>query len=91
MVQNSVIHPTQKDDSEARSGEFAAYARLPLDERFYTSEVSDENIAFLKAQTGIHGDEEVKRHAMKIQADAYSVSRQHRAHLLTVPDHVPRV
>ena len=91
MVQNAAVHSTQKDRSEARSGEFAAYARLPLDERFYASEVGDENIAFMKAQTGIQGNEEIKQHIMKIQAYAYQVRFQDIAHLLTILDHGPRV
>lgn len=91
MVQNSAVRSTQRDRSEARSGEFAAYARLPLDERLYASEVSDENIAFMKAQTGIKGDEEIKQHIMKIQGDAYQVGCQDIAHLLSTPDHGSRV
>lgn len=77
MVQNSAIYSEQKGDSEARDGEFASYARLlPLDSRFYASEVSDENIDFLKVQTGFKGDDEIKKHVMKIQADAYQVRWQ---------------
>ena len=74
MVQNSAVHQSPLDGSEARSGEFAAYARLPLDERFYASEVGEENIAFLKAQTSIKESNEIKKHIMKIQAEAYQAS-----------------
>ena len=57
--------------AQDRSKEFVAYEWLPLDERYYT--LCEKDVAFLKAQTGIRDDGELKRHVMEIQAEAYKV------------------
>ena len=44
-----------------------------LDERFY--DLTDEERAFLKQQTGIQDDEELKTHILQVQAEAYKVCR----------------
>ncbi len=44
----------------------------PLDESLY-SRLDTEDISFLKSQTGINDDEELKRHVLKVQADIYAV------------------
>ncbi|OCH88600.1 hypothetical protein OBBRIDRAFT_795071 [Obba rivulosa] len=51
---------------------------LPLDEHFDSSLETDfrirpEEWAFLKAQTGIDDNDELKKHVVKIQADAYAI------------------
>ncbi|KAI0932443.1 hypothetical protein AcV5_004332 [Taiwanofungus camphoratus] len=45
--------------------------RPPLDESFY--HLSEDEAAFFKSQTGIKDDEELKRHILKAQANAYEV------------------
>ena len=42
---------------------------LPLDERFYNPDST-----FLKQQTGIDDDDELKTHLLSIQAEAYKVT-----------------
>lgn len=44
----------------------------PLDESLY-SRLDTEDISFLKSQTGIDDDEELKKHVLKVQADIYAV------------------
>lgn len=46
--------------------------RLPLDESLYALEESDAK--FLKAYLGILDDEDLKKHILHIQAEAYAVS-----------------
>ena len=47
-------------------------ARLhPLDENEY--KIDEDGLAFMKAQTGIE-DEELKKHILAVQAEAYAVS-----------------
>ncbi|KAI1797519.1 hypothetical protein LXA43DRAFT_877015 [Ganoderma leucocontextum] len=43
----------------------------PLDERLYKLE--DEELAFMKTQTGIEDEEELKKHILAIQAEAYDI------------------
>lgn len=43
-----------------------------LDESLY-SRLDAEDISFLKSQTGINDDEELKKHVLKVQADIYAV------------------
>lgn len=50
--------------------------RPPLDESFY--HLSEDEAAFFKSQTGIKDDEELKRHILKAQANAYEVGRNVR-------------
>lgn len=45
----------------------------PLDERFY--DLTDEDRAFFKQQTGIQDDDELKAHILQVQAEAYKVCR----------------
>ncbi|KAI0932684.1 hypothetical protein AcW2_001238 [Taiwanofungus camphoratus] len=44
---------------------------VPLDDKFYALDA--EELAFYKAQTGIHDDDALKQHIMRVQADAYQV------------------
>jgi len=46
---------------------------LALDERFY--DLTDEECAFFKQQTGIQDDDELKTHILQVQAEAYKVCR----------------
>ena len=46
---------------------------MPLDERLY--DLTEEERTFLKQQTGIQGDDELKAHIFQVQAEAYEVSR----------------
>ncbi|KAI0374558.1 hypothetical protein BV20DRAFT_987955 [Pilatotrama ljubarskyi] len=43
----------------------------PLDEELYS--IDDEAFAFMKAQTGIQDPEELKKHVLAVQAEAYSI------------------
>ncbi|EGN91680.1 hypothetical protein SERLA73DRAFT_118302 [Serpula lacrymans var. lacrymans S7.3] len=45
---------------------------VPLDEKYY-SNITPEDIAFLKSETGIDDDETLKRHILAVQAEAYKV------------------
>ena len=54
----------------------------PLDEQLYT--IEDEGLVFMKAQTGIEDPNELKKHILAVQAEAYAVSslsRSRRARL----------
>lgn len=44
----------------------------PLDENLY-ARLDAEDISFLKSQTGINDDEELRKHVLKVQADIYAV------------------
>ncbi|KAI0374560.1 hypothetical protein BV20DRAFT_518721 [Pilatotrama ljubarskyi] len=44
---------------------------LPMDESLYT--IDDEALEFMKAQTGIQDPEELKKHILAVQAEAYQV------------------
>ncbi|KAI0961092.1 hypothetical protein AcV7_000286 [Taiwanofungus camphoratus] len=44
---------------------------VPLDDKFYALDA--EELAFYKAQTGIHDEDALKQHIMRVQADAYQV------------------
>jgi len=46
-------------------------AERPLDEGFY--DLNADEVAFYKAQTGISDEDELKRHIMDVQAEAYQV------------------
>jgi hypothetical protein len=46
---------------------------VPLDEWFY--ELTDDDRIFLKQQTGMQDDEELKAHILQVQAEAYKVCR----------------
>ena len=52
--------------------EFVAY---PLDDTLYT--LGEEEIAFFKSQTGIDDEEELKRHILRLQKEAYEVRQCH--------------
>jgi hypothetical protein len=49
-------------------------AKVPLDESLYS--LGEELATFFKQQTGIRDDEELKRHAMEVQKEAYDVCRR---------------
>ena len=53
--------------------EFVAY---PLDETLYT--LGEEEIAFFKSQTGIDDEQELKRHILRVQKEAYEVPLRYR-------------
>ncbi len=44
----------------------------PLDESLY--KLDDEELAFVKAHSGIEDEEELKKHILAVQAEAYEVS-----------------
>lgn len=44
---------------------------LPLDETLYN--IDDQALEFMRAQTGIQDAEELKRHILAVQAEAYTV------------------
>ena len=44
---------------------------LPLDETLYN--IDDQAVEFMRAQTGIQDAEELKRHILAVQAEAYTV------------------
>jgi len=46
---------------------------LPLDDTLLELDAEEE--AFLKLETGIQGTEELRKHIIEVQADAYKVSR----------------
>jgi hypothetical protein len=47
------------------------FVPLALDEDLYN--LSEEERAFLKQQTGIQDDDELKAHVLRLQAEAYKV------------------
>ena len=47
------------------------YVAYPLDEKLYS--LDEEEAAFFKSQTGIDDDEELKRHILRSQKEAYEV------------------
>ena len=49
----------------------------PLNSEFYR--LTDEEVAFHKAQTGIRDDDELKEHILAVQRDAYEVPSSLRA------------
>ncbi|KAH9891081.1 hypothetical protein C8Q73DRAFT_792509 [Cubamyces lactineus] len=49
-----------------------ALAQVPLDEEAYSLRVEEEDLRFMRAQTGIT-DEELKKHILQMQAEAYQV------------------
>ena len=59
------------NSAQDRSKEFVAYEYLPLDEKYY--DLCEEDGAFLKAQTRIQDDAELKKHVIEVQAEAYRV------------------
>ena len=44
---------------------------VPLDETLYS--IDDQALEFMQAQTGIQDAEELKRHILAVQAEAYAV------------------
>ena len=48
-------------------------AKLQLDGSLYS--LTPEESAFFKQQTGIQGDEELKRHVLEVQKEAWDVRR----------------
>lgn len=44
---------------------------VPLDEELYT--IDDQALEFMKSQTGIQDPEEIKKHILAVQAEAYAV------------------
>jgi len=55
------------------------FRALPLDETFL--ELDPEEEAFFKAETRIQDTEELKKHIVEVQKEAYDVSRSRRADL----------
>ena len=54
---------------------------IPLDENLYDVQ-DDQALAFMKSETGIEDDAELKRHVINIQTEAYAVcSHFHRPSL----------
>ena len=43
----------------------------PLDDRYYS--LKEDEAAFFKSYTGIEDDQELKRHIIKMQTEAYAV------------------
>ncbi|KAJ7088586.1 hypothetical protein C8R44DRAFT_819074 [Mycena epipterygia] len=52
-----------------------AYTKPPLDESLY--EVTDEELAFIKAQSGIQDPDVLKKHIIDVQTKAYDVYGHH--------------
>jgi hypothetical protein len=50
-----------------------AWRQLPLDEKLLS--LTPEEIQFLKSQTGIEGDADLKLHILTVQKKAFSVCR----------------
>ncbi|KAI0662440.1 hypothetical protein C8Q70DRAFT_559967 [Cubamyces menziesii] len=50
-----------------------ALAQVPLVEDTYALRVEEEDLKFMRAQTGITDDIELKRHILQVQAEAYRV------------------
>ena len=48
-------------------------ARPPLDPTLYDLSQDPDALAFFKQQTGITGDEELKKHILHVQETAYNV------------------
>lgn len=60
----------ESDNISAPQG--PARSNIPaLDERLY--DLTDEERSFLKQQTGIQDDDELKAHILQVQAEAYKV------------------
>lgn len=49
-------------------------AKLPIDPSAYA--MSGDELEFLKIQTGIQDEDELRDHIMKVQAEAYAVRGQ---------------
>jgi len=47
------------------------HRKPPLDERLYS--LQGEELAFIKSQTGINDDEELKKHILRVQSRAYQI------------------
>lgn len=56
--------------TNAQNGNTAPQA-LPLDGSLYV--LDDDTSVFMKAQTGIEDAEELKKHLLRVQAEAYAV------------------
>lgn len=63
------------DNKHAASSLPRAQVLTALDETHYAP--YPDEIQFLKTQTGIHDDDELKNHVLSIQEEAYSVSLQY--------------
>jgi hypothetical protein len=61
------------DNSPSQQKSSQQGREIPLDERFY--DLTNEDRAFFKQQTGIQDDEELKTHILQVQAEAYKVCR----------------
>ncbi len=57
-------------ETGAQNGDTRSPA-LPLDDNLYT--LDDETSDFFKVQTGIQDTEELKKHLLRVQAEAYAV------------------
>ena len=58
--------------SSTAEGEKELAKLHPLDENEY--KIDEDGLAFMKAQTGIEDEEELKKHILAVQAEAYAVS-----------------
>ena len=66
-------YPTQRLNTKTTMSEtYRPGWDKPLDPSIYDPD--DEEIAFMKATTGIQNDEELKKHIFAVQAKAFSVS-----------------
>ena len=63
-----------------------ALAQVPLVEDTYALRVEEEDLKFMRAQTGITDDIELKRHILQVQAEAYRVRLCYDSAHATVAD-----
>ena len=71
---SSTMSTEQVTTSDSRIGTSYELRHTPraLDEKYYTLEPDESS--FFKTYTGINDDEELKKHIVKVQKDAYAVS-----------------
>jgi hypothetical protein len=60
---NNIAQPSQDMGSQL--------VKFPLDESLYS--LGEEQAMFFKQQTGIQDDDELKRHVLEVQREAYDV------------------
>ena len=63
-----------------------ALAQVPLVEDTYSLRVEEEDLKFMRAQTGITDDVKLKKHILQIQAEAYRVRLCYDSAHATVAD-----
>ena len=62
------IIPDANDSAQVRETDAS---RRPLEEKYYS--LTPEEVAFFQSYTGIQDEEELKKHILKVQSDAYAV------------------